>query len=103
MSALAALLKRFPRSLNYRRHDVVRFVESTLSQDKMRKCKEKDHKHNDQVSEAKIDHLDTFLNAYRMNISLPLLSLNTAENLVLTLGRPQIMVGNGLKKKSVFL
>ena len=75
MSALAALLKRFPRSLNYRRHDVVRFVESTLSQDKMRKCKEKDHKHNDQVSEAKIDHLDTFLNAYRMNISLPLLSL----------------------------
>ena len=96
MSALAALLKRFPRSLNYRRHDVVRFVESTLSQDKMRKCKEKDHKHNDQVSEAKIDHLDTFLNAYRMNISLPLLSLNTAEDLVLTLGRPQIMVGNGL-------
>ena len=98
MSALAALLKCFHRSLNYRRHDVVRFVESTLSQDKMRKCKERDHKHNDQVSEAKIDHLDTFLNAYRMNISLPLLSLNTAEDLVLTLGRPQIMVGNGLRR-----
>ena len=37
------------------------------------------------------------MNAYRMNISLPLLSLNAAENLVLTLRRPQIMVGNGLK------
>ena len=75
MSALAALLKRFPRSLSYRRHDVVRFVESNLNQDKMRKCKEKDHKHIDKVSEANFDHLDTFLNAFRMNISLPLLSL----------------------------
>ena len=97
MSALAALLKRFPRSLSYRRHDVVRFVESNLSQDKMRKSKEKDQKHIDQVSEPKIDHLDTFLYAFRMNISKPLLSLNAAEDLVLTLKRPQIMVGNGLR------
>ena len=96
MSALAALLKRFPRSLSYRRHDVIRFVKSNLSQDKMRKSKEKDQKHIDQVSKAKIDNLDTFLNAFRMNISKPLLALITAGDLVLTLKRPQIMVGNGL-------
>ena len=84
MSALAALLKRFPRSLSYRRHDVVRFVESNLNQDKMRKSKEKDQKHIDQVSEAKIDHLDTFLNAFRMNISKPLLALNYRGDLGLT-------------------
>ena len=61
MSALAALLKHFPRSLSYRCDDVVRFVESNLSQDKMRKSKENEQKHFAQVSAPKIDHLDTFL------------------------------------------
>ena len=84
MSALAALLKCFPRSLNYRRHDVVRFVKSNLSQAKMRKSKGNEQKHIDQASEPKIDHLDTLLNAFRMNISKPLLALNYPEDVGLT-------------------